>query len=137
MPSREAHLQLAARNKEALDYLLRKAEKLPEWIATVAFYRALHLVEALFAHDENEHSHNHEERDQRLKRNRRYANIYKHYRPLWAASVIARYLVDPSGRQFKTFTDYMPPGKLKSELINHRLRRIESSVSRMLGRQLK
>jgi len=133
MPSKEAHLQLAERNQHVLDYLLAEPQKCAEWIATVAFYKALHLVEALFAHHGLGHSHNHEDRDHRLKADRRYHHIYKHYRPLWAASIVARYLCDPQGRQFSRFHDYLTPQHLQSQLLDHRLQQVEKSVHKLLA----
>ena len=50
MPSKEAHLTAAKRNQATIDYLLAGDEHLP-WVVTVAFYKALHLVEAVFAAD--------------------------------------------------------------------------------------
>jgi len=133
MPSKEAHLAQAQRNQEVLDYLLADPAKCAEWIATVAFYEALHLVEALFAHH-GVHSHNHEDRDHRLKSDRRYRHIYKHYRPLWAASIVARYLCQPDGKAFSTFADYLPPDRIRVQLVDHRLRQVEKSVQRLLNR---
>ncbi len=133
MPSKEAHLQLAERNQQVLDYLLAEPQKCAEWIATAAFYKALHLVEALFDHHGVGHSHNHENRDHRLKADKRYQHIYKHYRPLWAASIVARYLCDPQGKQLSCFADYLTPDQARSRLVDHRLQQVDNSVRKLLG----
>lgn len=132
MPSERAHLALADRNQTVIDHLLQRPDECMEWIVTVAFYKALHLVEALFAHDGLGHGQSHENRDYLLKTNRRYAHIYRHYRPLWAASMVARYLYDPAGGTYSTFADYLPPGEAKRQMVDHRLHQIEMSVAKLL-----
>lgn len=133
MPDKAAHLAVAQRNQTVLDYLLQNPDACSEWVVTVAFYKALHLVEALFFHDGQGHGVNHENRDHLLKTNRRYSHIYKHYRPLWAASVVARYLEDACGKGYSCFSDFIKPDRIQSEFLNHRLHQIESSVHKLLG----
>ncbi len=132
MASKEAHLALANRNQAVLEYLLQQPDCCAEWIVTVAFYKALHLVEALFAHDGKGHGHSHEQRDRMLKGEPRYRHIYKHYRPLWAASVVARYLENPWGDSFRSFADYLSPQDVQQKMVGHHLRQIERSVERLL-----
>jgi hypothetical protein len=47
MPSKEAHLAIAERNQQCIDYLKQDLSHYAEWVTTVAFYKALHLVDAL------------------------------------------------------------------------------------------
>lgn len=134
MPSETAHLALADRNHAVIEHLLQQPDECAEWVVTVTFYKALHLVEALFAHDGAGHGQSHERRDQLLKANRRYSHIYRHYRPLWAASVVARYLQDPQGKDYCNFSDYLPVDKVKAEILHHRLRKIEQSVAKLIAK---
>src|SRR5438105_4820912 len=60
----------------------------PDWFVTVAFYRALHLVEKMFA-EEKYDSDNHRNRNDNLKRS--YADIWMHYLPMYTQSRRARY----------------------------------------------
>src|SRR3990172_8898931 len=95
MPSKDAHLAAARENQDVIDYLCLQVDKFPGWIATVAFYKALHVVEALFAVDgtgSGGHTDRHEDRNRLLKKTSRYQHIWKSYRPLYQASLIARYL---------------------------------------------
>jgi hypothetical protein len=45
------HIALANRNQATLEYLLLDAPRCSEWIAAVAFYKSLHVVEAIFARE--------------------------------------------------------------------------------------
>ncbi len=138
MSSEDAHLALAQRNQVAIDHLLGKPDDCAEWVVTVAFYKALHLVEAVFCHDGIGHGQNHERRDELLKRNRRYSHIYKHYRPLWAASIVARYLEDRDRNRgdtgYSSFSDYLSVADVQSQMLGHRLREIEKSVAKLRGK---
>src|SRR2546421_1473890 len=100
MPTEASHFLLAAHNQDLIDHLLKDIDQFADWVTTVAFYKAVHLVEAVFSRDPHiKHGRTHEHREQCLKSDRRYSNIYKNYRPLWAASTVARYLEDHSSRQ--------------------------------------
>ncbi len=133
MPDRGAHLKLADHNLDALRYVAARIEDFPDWVCTIAFYRAVHLVEALLDHDGVGHSATHKSRQRVLKRNPRYREIYKHYRPLRAASEIARYMVG-DGREYAEFTDYLSPEQVRSEVLDHRLEKLNRSVSRLLSK---
>jgi hypothetical protein len=100
----------------------------------VAFYTAVHLVEALFDRDGIGHSSDHASRIQKLKENRRYRTIYLSFRPLKAASEIARYLTSRSdqGRYSTRFTDDMPLQDVRTLLVDRYLRNIEEEVKRLL-----
>jgi len=138
MPSLNAHLDLANRNQDLIDHLTPDIGRFPEWVTTVAFYRALHLVEAVFATDPAiKHGGDHGKRHDYLKRNKKYKAIYEAYRPLWAASVVARYLEDKSSAtDYSSFSKYLPVEEVKRLVLDHYLREIESSVEQLLGRPL-
>lgn len=135
MPSEASHIDLAVRNQAALDYLSADPAAYCEWIATVAFYKALHVVEAVLTHDRDVgHGQSHTHRSQVLKQTS-YSHIWKHYRPLWAASMVARYLKDIGGRDFQSFTDYLAPEDVIPQLVNHYLKQVEKSAGKRLSQR--
>ncbi|MBX9677206.1 MAG: hypothetical protein K2X38_00495 [Gemmataceae bacterium] len=138
MPSKAAHLELAKRNGEMLVHLVERIDQFPEWAATVAFYRALHLVEAAFAVDkEIGHGGDHGTRNWHLKKKKKYAKVYAGYRPLWAASIIARYLEnDEQAGSYICFSEYLSAHDVNRKLVRHYLRVVESSVEQLLGEPL-
>ena len=122
MPTKEAHLQLAQHNQMVITHLLPEIDKFSDWISTIAFYKALHIVEAIFAKD-GFHGANHENRDKYLKRNNRYTNIYRHYHQLWCISMMARYLRDSDTKSdLAIFSDYISSEQVKNRVLNHHLR---------------
>jgi hypothetical protein len=48
MSTEAEHLALANRNQAALDHLLSDTARCSEWVAVVAFYKSLHVAEAVF-----------------------------------------------------------------------------------------
>jgi hypothetical protein len=134
MPSDSEHLAVAERNQELINHLLPDIKRFGEWITIVAFYRALHIVEAVFFCDHRDkHGRNHETREDMLKRTPRYQQIYKHYRTLWAASTVARYLEDHSAsKTYRSFSEYMSPADVQGLILNHYLKQVEKSAARFL-----
>lgn len=65
------HVALANKNHQALAALLTAKDEHPEWIATIAFYKALQIIEATFAHRGIGHGHGHSKRLEILQ-NRKY-----------------------------------------------------------------
>ena len=125
MPNEDSHITLAIHNQKVIDYLIKDSEEYSDWITTVAFYKALHIIEAIFFKDKViGHGHSHEDRERFLKNNKKYSHIFKNYRPLWAASMIARYLDNPSKRGvvYTNFSDFQTPDKVTSEIIGSALR---------------
>src|SRR5271165_5621266 len=116
MSSEAEHIAIANRNQVVLEYLLNNPETCAEWVTVVAFYKALHVVEAIFSRDATVgHIHNHHARLETLRRDPRYRRLHSTYRVLWDASVVARYLEDRSGhsgagstRLYSRFEDYLP-----------------------------
>jgi len=100
-------------------------------VATVAFYRAVHLVEAVFAKGGN-HGHTHEGRERILKQDKALNRLWHNYRQLYSASIVARYL----GRGNVTaFSQYMSSDQVQSILLDHHLRQIEKTVKKLLARK--
>jgi len=134
MPSDSEHLAVAERNQELINHLLPEIKRFGEWITVIAFYRALHIVEAVFFRDHpNKHGHNHEGRENILKKTKRYQHIYKNYRVLWAASTVARYLEDHTcGKTYASFNDYLSPADVQGLILNHYLKQVEKSAAAYL-----
>ena len=138
------HIELANKNHQVLALLLAQPEETrsSEWLTTVAFYKAVHVVEAVFA-TANAHSKSHNDRLDRLRRPE-YGQFFVHFSPLYCASMVARYLVDsgPSNlgeatsvQQFHCFTDYKPASQVISSLIMKRLNGLEQEAARRLSEE--
>jgi hypothetical protein len=82
------------------------------------------------------HCGDHGTRNEVLKRNRRYSALWKAYPPLWTAANVARYLEDAGGG-VAAFSKYLNPDQVKSTILNHYLRKVESSVEQLLGKPLR
>jgi hypothetical protein len=137
MPTAEAHLAIARKNQLLIERLRPAMAEHSAWVATVAFYKALHIVEAVFFHDaEIRHTSDHGVRNSHLRKIRRYAKVWSHYGPLYRTSLIARYLAEERGPAYETFGDYMTPEQVEREALNHHLRQIEQSAARLVSTQL-
>lgn len=133
MPSKTAHHLAAVENRKALNYLAAQVEAFPQWVTTVAFYTALHVVEAVFAYD-GRHTDDHHERNKVLKATQRYKKLWQHYRPLWNDSLIARYLkCDGSGGVYENFSDYMTPAEVEAQHLRHNLHQVILSARRLMN----
>ena len=80
------HEEKADSNQSFVDFI--SVSGFSDWIATAIFYRAVHLVEMLFA-IENWHSSSHSERNAKLQKE--HQDIYADYHPLYNYSRFARY----------------------------------------------
>jgi hypothetical protein len=131
------HIALASRNQDVLEYLLQDVDRCTEWIATTAFYKALHVVEAVFANDPNvRHTYKHEVRLDTLKQYRKYQSIHKRFRVLWSASTVARYLVDQGQQKpqgYTCFADYIKPDRIRLDLLDLYLLPFESEAVQLLS----
>ncbi len=115
-------------------YLMERLDDFPDWVTITAFYKAVHLVEAAFTCNPNVlHTCDHGGRLRVLKTDRCYSHIYKHYRPLMTASMVARYLSESRAHQtqYGSFTDYLTPEQVRTEIVQHRLRQVESSTKKI------
>jgi len=86
MPPRDAHQDKAQSIERALQVLRESDPDHWDWLATLAFYSALHWLDASFA-DRGLHPTNHRERN----RAARGLPIWDEYYELYAVSRIARY----------------------------------------------
>ena len=73
------------------------------------------------------HSSNHGEREQQLKRQRKYDHICQHFLPLFRASINARYLLSCS-----CFDEYLTPSEVTGQILKHHLHQVETSAIRFL-----
>jgi len=137
VPTTAEHFAAAGRNQRTLSLLLASGAEHNPWVAVVAFYKALHLVEGVFFEDHDEvHTFDHWQRGNLLKRTNRYALIYKSYRPLAEAAFIARYLL-PQGSDADSpvvdFSVQYSPEIVQSRLIGHYLHQIEQGVTKFVA----
>lgn len=92
MASLADHLEQAERNAKARR-LVEAAQVAPEWVVTIAFYEALHWIEALCAHLQIIESHcDHRTRNHLILSEPRLGEIRRAWMKLYDASVWARYL---------------------------------------------
>ncbi len=108
MVDRHTHARQAASNGEFLLHAkLCNPPKL-DWLVTVAFYEAIHLVEEVFAVEDpaSGHSTSHGDRWDRLVRDPKFSGLRRHYNRLREASRIARYLTHDGKGDFTCFEQY-------------------------------
>jgi|SRR4051812_17515046 hypothetical protein len=119
MPSQISHENQWDSNHRLLTQLIRQKTYL-DWIATVAFYTALHSVERYFAR-RNEHPGDHRTRNQTLIRYKVQLGqqILNDYEDMYNTSKLARYTCAP-------LTDADIQGQLD------RLSRIDTKIGPML-----
>jgi len=135
MATESDHIALANRNHAVLMHLLPDVETFPEWVTIVAFYKAVQIVEAVFMHNHGRCCHGHQQRLHRLKAYG-YKQLHRHYRVLWSASSIARYLHDTvSNTPYSSFTDYLAPDRVTKAIVKRRLHGIECEAVSLLSEQ--
>ncbi len=133
-PSEANHLTLANKNHDALQHLMSDPQKYAEWIATVAYYKAVQVVEAVLA-NRGKRSCSHVDRLAQVKKIGR-PDLHRHLRAMWAASSVARYLYDNSDKShYSSFADYIKPESVIHLLVKRRLRPIEQLCLAMLPKE--
>lgn len=138
MPDDSDHINVALHNIDTINYLLAKPG-FSDWGAVVVFYTALHIVDAVLFCDPRapiKHGSTHSDRRDVLKGITHYEKIYQHYSIIWRVSNIARYLEDKNTGNVVLFNLFMPPKKVKDELINHHLQQVINSSSNFLPPKL-
>lgn len=122
MAAERDHISLANHNHGLLLHLLGHGGY-PDWAATVAFYKAVHVVEAVFAADLHRDSTSHSDREESLKV-AKFRPLFRDYTHLLTASRIARYLHASGPGSFHQFTDFMSNDDVK-QLVRKRLYGVE------------
>jgi len=124
MASPEAHIAKAKHNIKTITLLSQDLTQ-KDWIVTVAFYTALHIVDTVLFYTQEgfqKHGQSHDKREETIKNDQRLDKIWDCYRPLLNHSIIARYLqgsTTPSDRTVD-FDKVMPDEKLTT-FIKERL----------------
>ncbi|HUS57242.1 MAG TPA: hypothetical protein VM141_01205, partial [Planctomycetota bacterium] len=114
MPRIDSHINLAVHNIECACHL-NATPRFHDWTATVAFYAAIHVVEAVFANEKPIlHGQCHQRREQLLKQ--KYQNIYIPYHALRDAADVARYL-----DKADCFSLFMDPSQVQAILLQQKL----------------
>ena len=131
MPSKTEHLRAAQENVAAFWHLDAAGNAFPQGMATTVFYTAVHVVEAVFDDREGVHSESHADRNDRLRRERTYRQIWRHFRPLYRESLIARYLADDGPPV--VYSDHLSASGVKRTLLRHHLKQIAASAGRLTG----
>ena len=129
LPSSEAHVRAALNNQATIDYLLAGGVVHAPWVVTVAFYKALHVVEAVLARQRPPlHKNEHLSRNLYLKTENRFRNIWTHYSVLFQVSQVARYLSDDAAGG-----KYLTEDGIKDRIIGHHLRQLTLSANKLIG----
>lgn len=88
MGNQAEHHAKAISHKKFLETI---SDEFPDWLATVAFYAAVELVEQLLA-ERGHHSKSHFDRKQALKKHYPHRTLNQAYHDLYNASLDSRYL---------------------------------------------
>lgn len=127
MASEKDHIALANKNHDCLMHLLPNVATHPEWVATIAFYKAVQIAEAVLDALMGKDSTSHRDREDNIKTHPKLKSAFKDYQSLLTASRIARYL-PPDTKLYKTFSDYMSPDDVERVLVYQRLYRFEQQM---------
>ena len=92
MPAREAHIAQARRNAALIPV------QDPDWTIVVAFYAALHLIEAYWA-ESGVHLQNHRARNDAIRTVSVFSAVQRRYLTLYEKSRTARYDCRPFVRE--------------------------------------
>lgn len=117
----QAHLRQWTHNRKFLESI---QPDYPDWIVTVAFYVALHAIDAILVHDKVPGIISHAARNDVLMRTNRYEKIFRAYQPLYALSQTVRYLADPS--------KWVLAEEIEGNVLRRYLYPIEASVFNLL-----
>lgn len=130
MPNEDTHVATAKHCHDVLNHLDQE-DKFCDWVAVLAFYKGLHIVDAVLWNDSDKsHGVRHGIRLNKLKRTRRYKDIYKRFQRLHHAAQIARYLRPPGNDDgpaqgddtFTAFDQYMNAEQVRETLVGEKLK---------------
>lgn len=91
MPDIVTHQQQVAHNEQVSAYLQQAGDTYLDWVVTVLFYTALHLVDQVLAYNAGRHPRNHRQRHAAMSQQRGLAPLYRDYRELEHQSRRSRY----------------------------------------------
>ena len=100
----------------------------PDWIITGVFYVALHAVDSLLAFDKVSGVNSHESRNAVLFQTNRYAQIKRHYMPLFSLARTVRYMGNPQA--------WVPATRIEKDVIQRYLYPLEKSVQKLMNQDL-
>jgi len=137
MPDEKQHIQWALHNIDVIQYLHEKP-LFCDWVATVAFYAALHIVDAVLHHQETvyrrQHGFAHDQRRNILRQSGKYKGLYANYSKLRTHSQIARYLqLSRGGAMF--FQQYMTFEQVTAVLLQQQLKTIMQLACKLVTTQ--
>lgn len=115
MATEQKHREKAESNKKFREQI---PDEFPDWLAIVAFYEAVHLVEILMARA-GVHGKNHRHRNGEIQK--RFPDIWKHYLPLFNVSRLVRYT------PYKMTTE-----QVQKNMVDHRLAKVRHLVEEAL-----
>lgn len=87
MGTEREHRERAHHNQEFIESI--REHSFPDWIVTGAFYKSVHLVEALFHGTSRFHTSSHKTRNRRLREH--HPRVWLSYHPLLNLSICSRY----------------------------------------------
>ena len=126
MSTKQQHIDQWMRNRSLLGILPRAYH---DWITTVAFYTALHAVDAAIAAHGMDDITNHGDRIHILIRTNSLMQVRRHFLPLYDLSRKVRYMADPSA--------WILPDRIDQDVLHAFLYPIEKSVCNLIGQDLK
>lgn len=118
MANRATHLQIAKENEHALAAIQTESGVGRGWAATIAFYAAVHYVEAFLA-TKGRHSVDHRTRDSGLNENDETRAIYPEFSELKSLSFTARYQGKYPSRQELDTVVSPSLARVREELLKH------------------
>ena len=92
MPKSTEHKNKYIENKYIIDTVLNETNRMHcNWVATICFYAALHIVEMQLALD-GIHSKNHVEREENIQNSEKIPTyVLSRYKQMYTTSILARY----------------------------------------------
>jgi hypothetical protein len=142
MPTKEEHIEIAKGHKHFMQFAGLALKNLPNkckpeayccWIVTAAYYRVLHLIEAVFDKHKQHHVANDEGADSKrsgLLLSLGLQEIRKQYKGLRRLALYAKYRPNNSPHDYDVIAQ---PDKTQTEVVDGYLKTIELLVARELG----
>lgn len=119
MPDLLAHQQQAEHNRAALAHLSRPGDDYLDWVATVLFYTALHIIDQVLAHRARLHPASHRERRLAIQRDSALRPVFFDFAELEHQSRRARY-------------ECVPFNSAEIAALQSRLDQIEQHIAQLL-----